>query len=145
MSLDDQLICNRATYLIEKIFKELEVVGQIVAGKTEEWSPDFIDFVDNKRFTTSWLQLADNSRIHLFERYDIVNRNLKSHYCYRFIASNGQEIFRADNSEHHDVRTSPHHIHDFRFGSEKIKEFYKQDSSNPDITEFFAHLRGERR
>jgi hypothetical protein len=44
------------------------------------------------------------------------------------------------------VSTTPHHIHDFRFRKRgQVKPFYKQDLDNPDITEFFAYIRGERR
>jgi hypothetical protein len=137
MPFVDNLICERVDYLDEQI-KQLDIITP--------WYPDYTDATYNKRFSTGLLKLANNTNIMLYEEYDIIDYKLKiSHYCYRFHDSNGQEIFRADNSEHHDVPTAPHHIHDFRFGDTKPKPFYGQESDNPDITEFFAQIQGERR
>jgi hypothetical protein len=66
-------------------------------------------------------------------------------YAYIWYDRDGNELLRADNSEHHDVTTSPHHLHDFRWKRERIKPFGKQRRVNPDITEFFAWMHGERR
>ena len=138
MAVDDYLIWERATYLVEQIYEQLDVITQ--------WYPDYYDVTRTKRFSTKWLQLADNTSIMLYEEYDIVEYKLKvPHYCYILRDSAKKEIFRADNSEHHNVPTSPHHIHDFRFEGERIKPFRRQELDNSDITEFFAHIRGERR
>jgi hypothetical protein len=113
---------------------------------TTLWYPNYDDVTAEKRFSIGWLQLEDNTSLMLFEKYDVVEYKLKIlRYCYILRDSDKREIFRADNREHHDVSTAPHHIHDFLFGGEKIKPFHRQELDNPDITEFFAHIRGERR
>ena len=138
MPFDDNLICERVEYLDEQI-NQLDIITL--------WYPDYADAIYNKRFSTGWLQFTDNTRIMLFEEYGIVEYKLKiSRYCYILCDSTGKEILRADNSEHHNVSTTPHHVHDFRFHKRgQVKPFYKQELDNPDITEFFAHIRGERR
>jgi hypothetical protein len=89
----------------------------------------------------------DGTFLALYEEYTIFNYRLViTHYAYVWYDANGKELLRADNREHHpDVSTSPHHIHDFRFGRKRIKPFHKQDLANPNITEFFAWMRRERR
>ncbi|MBM3237173.1 hypothetical protein FJZ31_12850 [Candidatus Poribacteria bacterium] len=136
MAVDDYLIWERVVYLVEQRYEQLGI----------EWYTDYYDVIRTKRLSTKRLQFAGNTSVMLYEEYDIVEYKLKIfHYCYTFCDSDGKEIFRADNSEHHNVSTTPHHIHDFRFGDEKIKPFHRQELDNPDITEFFAHIRGERR
>jgi hypothetical protein len=148
MPVNDALISERVSYLYTRICE---------FGVITDWYPDFDYAIEKKRFSTGWLKLAveegallsafDATNIMLSEEYDIVEYKLKiSRYCYILRDADGNEIFRADNSEHHDVSTNPHHIHDFRFRKRgQVKAFYKQDLDNPDITEFFAHIRGERR
>jgi hypothetical protein len=138
MLLDDALISERTTYLANQIYEKLDIISP--------WYPIFADYIVDKRFWVE-LQLADGASIMLREKYNIIEHKLKiSQYCYIYYDSTGKEIFRADNSEHHDVSTNPHHIHDFRFRKRgQVKPFLRQDIDNPDITEFFAHIHGERR
>jgi len=138
MAVDDVLICERVAYLAEQIYEQSNIITS--------WYPNYDDVTAEKRFSTGWLQLEDNTSLMLFEKYNVVEYKLKIlRYCYILRDSDKREIFRADNSEHHDVPTDPHHIHDFRFESEKVKTFQRQELDNPDITEFFAYIRGERR
>ncbi|MBM3239185.1 hypothetical protein FJZ31_23065 [Candidatus Poribacteria bacterium] len=146
MPLDDALIYKRVEYLLQQIFENLTVIGQIDGNEVEEWVFDYENFAESKRFATKWLQLADGNRIMLCEEYDIEEYELKIvRYAYIYSDMNGSELLRAENAHPHNVFTDPHHIHDFRFGkSKKPKPFQRQDLDNPDITEFFAHIRGNR-
>lgn len=131
-------IYDRVAYLCDQLSEQLGI-GNF------EWI-DYDDIIMTKSFSTKGkLKLDDDTYILIFEKYKIPNDELKIfRYCYCYYDSDEKEIFRADNSEHHDVFTAPHHIHDSRFGGDKVKPFQRQDLDNPDITEFFAHLRGER-
>jgi hypothetical protein len=71
-SLDDDLIYKRVDYLLQQIFKNLDVVGQIDGYEVKDWWPFEEDFAVDKRFATKWLQLADGNRIMLCEEYDMV-------------------------------------------------------------------------
>ena len=146
MPLDEDLIYKRVDYLLQQIFENLDVSGQIDEGEVKDWVFDFEDFAESKRFATKWLQLGDDTRIMLCEEYDIEEYKLKIvHYAYIWSDMSGKELLRAENAHPHNVFTDPHHIHDFRFGkSRKAKPFQRQNLDNPDITEFFAHIRGDR-
>ena len=98
MPFDDNLICERVAYLDEQV-NQLNIVTL--------WYPDYGSAIYSKRFSTGQLQLVNNTSIMLYEEYDIINYEFRIvHYCYQFYDSNEQEIFRADNSEHHDVSTA---------------------------------------
>ncbi|MBM3235798.1 hypothetical protein FJZ31_05820 [Candidatus Poribacteria bacterium] len=144
-------IYDRVAYLCDWM-------NELLGIRNFEWV-DYDDIIMTKSFSTKGkLKLADDTNIMIFEQYKIVNDELKIfRYCYCYYDADGREIFRADNSEHHNVFTAPHHVHDFRFGGDKVKPFQRQsffdqtfllkslqDLDNPDITEFFAHIRGER-
>jgi hypothetical protein len=108
MAIEDALICRRVDYL-QKQIEQLDVIT--------EWYPNYTAAVADNSFSTGWLQLEDNTSLMLFERYNVVEYKLKIlRYCYIYRDSDKKEIFRADNREHHDVSTNPHHIHDFRCG-----------------------------
>ncbi len=139
MSVGEVQIYERVAYLCEQMNKQLGI-------KNFEWL-DYDDIIITNSFSTKGiLKLEDETSIMVFEKYVFAQNKLRiSRYCYSFYNSDGQDIFRAENSEHHDVSTTPHHIQDRRFGGEKVKPFRRQELDNPDITEFFAHIHGERR
>jgi hypothetical protein len=124
-SLDDDLIYKRVDYLLQQIFKNLDVVGQIDGYEVKDWWPFEEDFAVDKRFATKWLQLADGNRIMLCEEYDMVEYKLDIvHYAYIWSDMNGKELLRAENAHPHNVFTDPHHIHDFRFGKDNVTKLF---------------------
>jgi len=145
MPLDDDLIYKRVEYLLQQIFENLNLIGQIDGNELKEWVFDYEYFAEFKRFATKWLQLGNDTRIMLCEEYAVEEYRLKIvHYAYIWSDMNGKELLRAENAHPHNLFTDPHHIHDFRFGKNNVKPFQRQDLDNPDITEFFAHIRGDR-
>ena len=142
MPRHDNLIYGRIDYLCEQLGK--------FGVKNFNWL-DCDEIVITNRFSSKGCLWVESNNVQgslmVFEKYKFEGNKLKIvHYCYTFHDSNGNERFRADNSEHHNVHTTPHHIHDFRFKNEgEVKPFQRQDRDNPDITEFFAHIRGKRK
>jgi len=75
---------------------------------------DYDDIIMTKSFSTKGkLKLDDDTYILIFEKYKIPNDELKIfRYCYCYYDSDEKEIFRADNSEHHDVFTAPQAVYE---------------------------------
>lgn len=143
MSARDVKIYERDVQIYDKINELCEQMGEQFPCIDFSWL-DCDEIVLTKIFSTGKLKLKDGSGLMIFEAYifDDKDKLELSRYCYKFYDSDEREIFRADNSAHHpDVSTSPHHIHDNRFGEGKPPKQFR----NPGITEFFAHIRGERR
>ena len=142
MPRHDNLIYDRIDYLCEQLGK--------FGVKNFNWL-DYYEIVITKRFSTKGRLWAESNNVQgsliVFEKYKFEGNKLKIvHYCYSFYDANGKERFRADNKPHHpEVHTFPHHIHDFRFKEKgEVKLFQRQDRDNPDLTEFFEHIRGNR-
>ncbi len=138
MSVGNIPIYDHVAYLCDQLYNW--------GIKDFDWL-NYDEIIETKSFSTRRkLKLENNTSLIVFEEYKPTKDKLTIvRYYYSFYDSDGKERFRADNSEHHDVLTTPHHIHDFRFKDEgEVKPFYGQDRYNPDLTEFFEHIRGNR-
>lgn len=113
-SLEAVLISQRVQYIVEKLLENFNLL----------WLADYQRIIALERLSTGRLSLEDETQIALFEDYVIEDYQLVIvRYAYIWYNRDGNELLRADNSEHHDVITSPHHLHDLRWKRERIKPF----------------------
>ena len=98
MTFETGVISRRVQYVTEALYR---------LNLAEYWFPDYHDIIQYKILSTSKLLLQDGMRISLCEKYAIQEYQLViDKYAYTWYDRNGNELLRADNSEHHDVITS---------------------------------------
>ena len=134
MTFEAGVISTRIQYLIQMVQFHLKLKA--------DWIPDFTEVIDSETLSATF-SLEDGTTLRIHEEYAISSFQLRiRHYAYIWFNTNGEQWLRADNAPHHGgVPTFPHHLHDFRGKSARIKPFYGQSTENPDMTQFFVAMR----
>ena len=90
-------------------------------------------------FIRGEIYIIDGSILHLREFMDVETRIERLTYVYQYMDTNGNLVFRYDNTGHHKklgLQTYPHHKHDGGEGNVVA-------SSAPDLAEVLDEIEGQ--